>query len=74
MNCGWKVICDFVGKPVPNVEYPHKNKSGTGGQINQSMMKRTADIYENHYKWFWLKVGLLASLGTAVFIKKKLGN
>lgn len=23
---GWKKICEFVGKPVPNISFPHKNK------------------------------------------------
>ena len=45
MDCGWQVICDFVKRPVPEVEYPHKNKTGTGGQINQLMMGRTEKIY-----------------------------
>merc|ERR1739848_347325 len=22
INCGWKVICDFVGRPVPDVDFP----------------------------------------------------
>ena len=56
MDCGWQVICDFVKRPVPEVEYPHKNKTGTGEQINQLMMGRTEKIYREHYGRFKVKV------------------
>ena len=29
INCDWKVICDFVGKPIPEIDWPHKNKNAT---------------------------------------------
>ena len=36
-NCGWKVICDFIGTEIPEgIPWPHKNK---GGNIAQEMMQ-----------------------------------
>ena len=29
MNCGWQVICDYVGKEIPDLRWPHKNKNGS---------------------------------------------
>jgi len=26
---GWKPLCEFLGVPVPDVEYPHRNKGGS---------------------------------------------
>lgn len=28
INCGWKVICDFVGVSEPDIPWPHENKKG----------------------------------------------
>ena len=29
---GWEPLCDFLGKPVPNVPFPHVNDSKSNGQ------------------------------------------
>ena len=29
INCGWKIICDFVGVDIPDDPYPHKNKNSS---------------------------------------------
>lgn len=28
VNCGWDTLCNFTGDKVPNLEWPHVNKSG----------------------------------------------
>ena len=32
---GWEPLCKFLGVPVPDVEFPHKNKKGG---INRDML------------------------------------
>jgi len=29
LSDGWKPLCEFLGKPVPNVPFPHSNKGGS---------------------------------------------
>ena len=29
INCGWKVICDFIGIPEPAIPWPHENKKAS---------------------------------------------
>merc|ERR1711879_550927 len=36
-NCGWKILCDFIGVDVPvETPWPHKNKKG---QIAEDLFK-----------------------------------
>lgn len=30
-GAGWRELCPFVGKPIPNVPYPHGNPDGSAG-------------------------------------------
>nr|CAB3263010.1 uncharacterized protein LOC100186546 [Phallusia mammillata] len=46
---GWEPLCKFLGKEVPNTEFPHRNKSGTnvfelvkGKPTLQKVIKETA--------------------------------
>merc|ERR1712242_593654 len=73
VNCGWDVICDFVGKPVPNVPFPHRNKNasiteevvGKGSRINQ--------IYANHMKRWFRKVLVVTSVSAgAIYFRHEI--
>jgi len=43
---GWKPLCDFLGVPVPKVEYPHRNK---GGSITDEIVN-TSYIFDPIYR------------------------
>ena len=43
---GWKPLCEFLGVPVPKVEYPHRNK---GGSITDEIVN-TSYIFEPIYR------------------------
>ena len=39
LSDGWEPLCKFLGKPIPNKEFPHRNKQGS----------ITDEIVENSY-------------------------
>lgn len=39
LGSGWEPLCEFLGKPIPNEEYPHSN---TGEEFNEFFDRRLA--------------------------------
>ena len=39
---GWQPLCEFLGKPVPDTQLPHDNRTG-----DKEFVQKYA--YENHY-------------------------
>jgi len=71
VSCGWEVICEFVGKEVPDVDFPHMNK---GGSIVEKTFNasRFTEVYGNHARKWMRKVMILGvgSVGLVVFRKQ----
>ena len=70
LDCGWKVICDFVGRKIPDVDFPHMNKKGSVVEktFNDS---RFTKVYGNHARKWFRKVLLVSFTGTGLFIYRK---
>ena len=43
---GWKPLCQFLDRPVPDREFPFRNKSGKEGQTGEFL----EEIMEPHIK------------------------
>jgi len=65
-NCGWKVICDFVGVDVPvGVAWPHKNKKG---DIIKELFQKDARMpqaMEKEFKERVARAGIMCLVGGA---------
>ena len=65
IDCGWKVICDFVGKEIPtNVDYPHMNKKAE----NVEKENRFVTLYENHSKIWYRKMAMIGLLVSGLYV------
>ena len=67
-NCGWEVICKFVGKPVPEgVEWPHKNKKG--GIVKEMFAKdrRMPQVMMKEQKQQMMKGLILCAVGAGTY-------
>jgi hypothetical protein len=59
---GWEPLCQFLGKPVPKVEFPHTNATGKGWK------EREKEVSERWVKRAGVNVLLIAgALGAVVF-------
>ena len=65
---GWKPLCDFLGKPVPDCPIPHDNKTGDSEFIEKMFKESGAGkIAYEHLKYNFsillLKIGLVTFVG-----------
>ena len=65
---GWKPLCDFLGKPVPDCPIPHDNKTGDSEFI-ENLFKESGvwKLALKHLKYnvsmLLLKIGLVTFIG-----------
>ena len=43
---GWKPLCEFMNRTVPDTEFPYRNKSGKNGQTGEFL----DELMEPHIK------------------------
>jgi hypothetical protein len=61
---GWEPLCEFLGKPVPNEPFPHKNTgAGWEGQEADWIEHYMPEIRRN----IAILTGLAICMGAAVF-------
>jgi hypothetical protein len=58
---GWEPLCKFLGKPVPNVEFPHANAANSGWKDREEQAnKRWVD--QAFLNLILIGIGLLVSI------------
>lgn len=72
---GWEPLCKFLGKPVPEVAFPHSNTRDKGWKERETQATN---------KWFYgallnfsLITGGVVAVGallTTIFLRSRLGN
>ena len=65
---GWKPLCDFLGKPVPDCPIPHDNKTGDTEWAEKTFNESGAGkLAFQHLKYNFsmllLKIGLITFVG-----------
>jgi len=59
---GWEPICEFLGKPVPDVQFPHKNKNASQNQDLVDTHPTFQKIKKQSYTNLTLSVALVSFL------------
>lgn len=69
INCGWEVICGFVNKPIPKVDFPHMNKKA--GIVKQLQTKsRLQEESEAHMRKLTVKFVTISVLSGFLYYKR----
>lgn len=43
---GWEPVCKLLGQPIPNIEFPFRNKGGKNGQTEEFL----DELMESHIR------------------------
>lgn len=55
---GWKPLCDFLGKPIPDEPFPHANEAAAVAKIMPRALMKTLGVW----------VGLASVAGTVAYV------
>ena len=66
LGSGWGPLCEFLGKDLPDVEFPHANESATLGVMFEEMGKKGV----RNSLWNLAVVGAVLSAGIAWWVLK----
>ena len=69
LGSGWKPLCEFLGKPVPNVPFPHLNEVNA---LEAAFSAFVGRALKNSLLNIAIVVGMIATLGTVIW--KFMGN
>lgn len=64
---GWDPLCQYLGKPIPDVPFPNANKGGA--QFEQNMEEATKDMMVNALKNMSIFFVALIAIGAALVYK-----
>jgi len=60
---GWEPLCKFLGKPAPNIEFPHANAgSGPGGWMAREEQCVKRWVEGAFIRLFWIVMGLIGAV------------
>lgn len=67
LGSGWGPLCEFLGRDVPDVEFPHANESATLGVMFEEMGKKGV----RNSLWNLAVVGAVLTAGVAWWVLKQ---